>query len=40
MLLKAQHEGYAVPACNMHNLETLQVIVVKTAAASRSLMKC
>lgn len=27
MLLKAQKEGYAVPAFNCHNLETIQVIV-------------
>jgi tagatose 1,6-diphosphate aldolase GatY/KbaY len=26
MLLKAQKEGYAVPAFNIHNLETLQVV--------------
>lgn len=26
MLLKAQREGYAVPAFNIHNLETLQVV--------------
>ncbi|MFC0180213.1 tagatose bisphosphate family class II aldolase [Thorsellia kenyensis] len=26
MLLKAQREGYAVPAFNIHNLETIQVI--------------
>jgi len=26
MLLKAQQEGYAVPAFNVHNLETVQVI--------------
>ena len=25
MLLKAQREGYAVPAFNIHNMETLQV---------------
>lgn len=31
MLIKAQKEGYAVPAFNIHNLETLQV-VVETAA--------
>lgn len=31
MLLKAQQEGYAVPAFNIHNMETLQV-VVETAA--------
>ncbi|WMY73868.1 tagatose bisphosphate family class II aldolase [Buttiauxella selenatireducens] len=35
MLLKAQHNGYAVPAFNIHNLETLQV-VVETAAEMRS----
>lgn len=35
LLLKAQREGYAVPAFNIHNLETLQVIV-ETAAARRS----
>ena len=35
MLLKAQREGYAVPAFNIHNLETLQV-VVETAAELRS----
>lgn len=27
MLLKAQREGYAVPAFNFHNLETIQVIM-------------
>jgi len=27
MLLHAQREGYAVPAFNIHNLETLQVVV-------------
>ena len=31
MLIKAQREGYAVPAFNIHNLETMQV-VVETAA--------
>lgn len=35
MLNKAQQEGYAVPAFNIHNLETLQV-VVETAAELRS----
>ena len=35
MLLKAQREGYAVPAFNIHNLETLQV-VVETAMEMRS----
>lgn len=35
MLRKAQQEGYAVPAFNIHNLETLQV-VVETAAELRS----
>ena len=35
MLKKAQREGYAVPAFNIHNLETLQV-VVETAAELRS----
>lgn len=35
MLIKAQKEGYAVPAFNVHNLETLQV-VVETAAEMRS----
>lgn len=35
MLLKAQKDGYAVPAFNIHNLETLQV-VVETAAEMRS----
>ena len=34
MLQKAQHAGYAVPAFNIHNLETLQV-VVETAADCR-----
>ncbi|WP_250674142.1 tagatose-bisphosphate aldolase subunit GatY [Paraclostridium ghonii] len=27
MLLKAQNEGYAVPAFNIHNLETIQVVL-------------
>lgn len=35
MLKKAQSEGYAVPAFNIHNLETLQV-VVESAAQLRS----
>ena len=35
MLLKAQAGGYAVPAFNIHNLETMQV-VVETAAEMRS----
>jgi tagatose 1,6-diphosphate aldolase GatY/KbaY len=35
MLSKAQRESYAVPAFNIHNLETLQV-VVETAAELRS----
>lgn len=35
MLRKAQQEGYAVPAFNIHNLETLQV-VVECAAQLRS----
>ncbi|GAA0752392.1 D-tagatose-1,6-bisphosphate aldolase subunit GatY [bioreactor metagenome] len=35
MLKKAQREGYAVPAFNIHNLETLQV-VVETAAELQS----
>ena len=35
MLKKAQQEGYAVPAFNIHNLETLQV-VIETAAEFRS----
>lgn len=35
ILLKAQVEGYAVPAFNIHNLETIQV-VVETAAEMKS----
>lgn len=35
LLLKAQKEGYAVPAFNIHNLETLQV-VVETASEMRA----
>lgn len=35
MLLKAQRQSYAVPAFNIHNLETMQV-VVETAAELRS----
>lgn len=35
MLLKAQQEGYAVPAFNIHNLETMQV-VIETAFELRS----
>lgn len=35
MLKKAQREGYAVPAFNIHNLETVQVIA-ETAAELRS----
>ncbi|MBF7994329.1 MULTISPECIES: tagatose bisphosphate family class II aldolase [Rahnella] len=35
MLLAAQREGYAVPAFNIHNMETVQV-VAETAAAMSS----
>lgn len=35
MLIKAQQEGYAVPAFNVHNLETVQVIA-ETAAEMHS----
>jgi tagatose 1,6-diphosphate aldolase GatY/KbaY len=35
MLRKAQQQGYAVPAFNIHNLETMQV-VAETAAEMRS----
>ncbi|MEW8973581.1 MAG: tagatose-bisphosphate aldolase subunit GatY [Tissierellaceae bacterium] len=35
MLIKARGEGYAVPAFNIHNLETAQV-VVETAAKMKS----
>ncbi|MDB1970842.1 class II fructose-bisphosphate aldolase, partial [Clostridium tertium] len=35
MLKKAQREGYAIPAFNIHNLETLEV-VVETAAELKS----
>ena len=35
MLRRAQDEGYAVPAFNIHNLETFQV-VIETAAELRS----
>lgn len=35
MLVKAREEGYAVPAFNIHNLETVQT-VVKAAAEERS----
>ncbi|REB10107.1 ketose-bisphosphate aldolase [Sporosarcina sp. BI001-red] len=35
MLIKARREGYAVPAFNIHNLETIQV-VVKAAADLKS----
>lgn len=35
MLLKAQRQGYAVPAFNVHNLETVQV-VAETAAELQS----
>lgn len=35
MLLAAQRDGYAVPAFNVHNLETVQV-VAETAAAMNS----
>ena len=35
MLRRAQNEGYAVPAFNIHNLETFQV-VIETAAELRS----
>jgi len=34
MLKKAQKEGYAVPAFNIHNLETLQVVVETSAELS------
>ena len=30
MLIKAQEEGYAVPAFNIHNLETIQLLCLKT----------
>lgn len=39
MLLKAQRQSYAVPAFNIHNLETMQV-VVETAAELRSPDPC
>ncbi|HJH06981.1 MAG TPA: class II fructose-bisphosphate aldolase, partial [Fusobacterium ulcerans] len=35
ILLKAQKEGYAVPAFNCHNLETIQVIA-ETASELKS----
>ncbi len=35
MLLRAQKGGYAIPAFNIHNLETFQV-VVETAAELKS----
>ncbi len=35
MLIKARREGYAVPAFNIHNLETIQVII-EAAAELRS----
>ena len=35
MLIKARKEGYAVPAFNIHNLETIQV-VIEAAAELRS----
>lgn len=35
MLIKARREGYAVPAFNIHNLETIQV-VIEAAAELRS----
>jgi tagatose 1,6-diphosphate aldolase GatY/KbaY len=35
MLLNAQKGNYSVPAFNIHNLETIQV-VVETAAEMRS----
>ncbi|CAI2115473.1 D-tagatose-1,6-bisphosphate aldolase subunit GatY [Serratia fonticola] len=35
MLQKAQQQGYAVPAFNIHNLETMQV-VAETAAHMHS----
>lgn len=35
MLIKARNEGYAVPAFNIHNLETIQT-VVETAAEMKS----
>lgn len=35
MLIKAREEGYAVPAFNIHNLETVQT-VVQTAAEEQS----
>ena len=31
MLIKAQEEGYAVPAFNIHNLETIQLLSKKQA---------
>lgn len=36
MLIKAQEEGYAVPAFNIHNLETIQVVL----DAARDFLNC
>lgn len=38
MLLKAQREGYAVPAFNFHNLETIKVIVEAAAELKSPLI--
>ncbi|MDR9889606.1 tagatose bisphosphate family class II aldolase [Pseudenterobacter timonensis] len=38
MLQKAQREGYAVPAFNVHNLETLQVVVETSAGLHAPLI--
>lgn len=36
MLNNAQRGGYAVPAFNIHNLETMQVVVETAASMRRS----
>lgn len=38
MLIKARKEGYAVPAFNIHNLETLQVVVEAAAELKSPLI--
>ncbi|WP_413733947.1 tagatose bisphosphate family class II aldolase [Sodalis sp. RH21] len=38
VLQKAQREGFAVPAFNIHNLETLQVVVETAAECSAPVM--
>ena len=40
MLIKAQEEGYAVPAFNIHNLETIQLLCLKTGSNTINCKIC